>query len=57
MLDWEKPWTFLRDLKIWLEALNKVVDGIEREGERDATQDSRRRKGKHVVEEGRELCK
>lgn len=56
ILDWEKPWTFLRDLKLWLQALTKVMADIENDID-EPSQDKRRRKGKYVVEEGRELRK
>lgn len=54
VLDWERPWTFLRDLKRWLESIRKVVEDIKNEVDK-VSQDSRRRKGKYVVEEGQEL--
>lgn len=56
VLDWEKPWSFLRDLKKWLEAITKVIQDIE-SGEDEDAHDSRRRKGKYIVEEARVLCR
>jgi hypothetical protein len=56
VLDWEKPWTFLRDLRTWFQALIKVISDIENDANA-FSQDNRRRKGKYVVEEGRELRK
>lgn len=58
ILDWEKPWTFLRELRRWLEAVRKVMNDIENDkAEASAAQESRRRKGKYVVDECRELRK
>lgn len=58
ILDWERPWTFLRELRRWLEAIRRVVNDIANDkAQASAAQESRRRKGKHVVDESRDLRK
>lgn len=57
VLDWQKPWTFLRELKTWLEAVSKVIADIEKDNVESAAQERRRRKGKYIADEGRETRK
>lgn len=64
-LDWEHPWTFLEQLRTWLDVIRELVDGVSQGGlktdrekgnEANGKGDTGWKKEKIVLEEMMERC-
>lgn len=48
-LDWENPWSFLEQLRTWLDVVRELVDGISRGGlKSDRERENEKVNGNHV---------
>lgn len=54
VLDWERPWTFLDDLRGWLGALTRLVQNIESRKAGQAKGEQGGQSGEYIVQEALE---